>query len=98
MAPLMVYDETSTPGRPLDMLMMACELEEFGDPLAGVTPALSCTRSKTLRVNSGTRSMVSAEINWPTVELLLSTSEVASVTVTTSLTLPTRSAIFTVLI
>ena len=64
---------------------MADELEELGAPLAGVTPALSCTRSKTLRVSSGTRSMVSAEISWPTVELLVSTSEVVSVTVTTSL-------------
>ena len=59
MAPLMVYDETSTPGRPLEMLMMAYELDELGDPLAGVTPALNCTRSKTLRVSNGTRSMVS---------------------------------------
>ena len=45
MAPLMVYEETSTPGRPLEILMMASELEELGDPLAGVTPALNCTRS-----------------------------------------------------
>ena len=76
--------------------MMASELEELGDPLAGVTPALSCTRSYTLRVSSGTRSMVSDEISWPTVELLVSTSRCDPVTVTTSLTLPTRRAIFTV--
>ena len=40
--------------------------------------------------------MVSAEISWPTVELLVSTSAVASFTVTTSLTLPTFSARLTV--
>jgi len=75
---------------------MAKELEEFGAPLAGVTPALNWTRSKTLRVSSGTRSMVSDEINWPTVEFVVSTSDVASFTVTTSLTEPTFMAILTV--
>ena len=75
---------------------MAKELEEFGAPLAGVTPALSCTRSNTLRVSSGTRSMVSDEISWPTVELVVSTREVVSFTVTTSLTEPTFMAMLTV--
>ena len=93
----MVYDETSTPGRPLEILMMAYEVDELGAPLAGVTPALSCTRSKTLRVSSGTRSMICEEMSWPTVELLVSTSEEASDTVTTSVTLPTRSVMLTVL-
>src|ERR1035438_865878 len=96
MAPLTVYDDTSTPGRPLDMLMMACELEELGDPLAGGTPALSCTRSKTLRVSNGTRSMVAESINWPTVELLVSTSAGAVDTVTISFMLPTFREIFAV--
>src|ERR1035437_5530903 len=98
MAPLMVYDETLTPGRPNEILMMASELEELGDPLAGVTPALSCTRSYTSRDISGTRSMVSAEMSWPTVELLVSTRDVDSVTVTTSFTLPTRSAMLAVVV
>ena len=60
---MIVYEETSTPGRPLEMFSIANELEELGAPFAGVTPALNCTRSNTLRVNSGTRSMVSDEIN-----------------------------------
>ena len=34
----MVYDETSTPGRPLEMFSIANELDELGAPLAGVTP------------------------------------------------------------
>ena len=42
--------------------------------------------------------MVSAEINWPTVELLNSVRSLAPVTVTTSLAAPTRSAMFTSLI
>jgi hypothetical protein len=76
---------------------MAKELEELLAPLAGVTPVLSWMRSYTLRVSSGTRSMVSAEINWPTVELLVSTSDVVSFTVTTSLTWPTLRVRLTVL-
>ena len=40
--------------------------------------------------------MVSAEISWPTVELLDSTNAVAAFTVTTSLTLPIFSARLTV--
>lgn len=78
------------------MLMMASELEEFGDPLAGVTPALNCTRSYTLRVSSGTRSMVAASISCPTVELLVSTSEAEAFTVTTWLTLPNWKVMFSV--
>jgi hypothetical protein len=40
--------------------------------------------------------MVSEEMSCPTVELLVSTRDVDSATVTTSLTLPTRSAMLTV--
>ncbi len=40
--------------------------------------------------------MVSAEISWPTVELLVSTSEADSFTVTTSFTLPSVRVTFTV--
>jgi hypothetical protein len=59
------------------MFWIAKELEEFGDPLAGVTPALNWIKSKALRVRSGTRSMVSEVINCPTVELLVSARSLA---------------------
>ena len=95
----MVYDETSMPGRPEVMLSVEDTLvEELGVPLDGVTPALNCTRSKTLRVRRGTRSMVSAPMRAPTVELLVSTKDVLSVTVTTSFTLPTRNVILAVVV
>lgn len=77
--------------------MIATELEEFGAPLAGVTPALNCTRLYTFLVNNGTRSMVAAAISWPTVELLTSTRSFGAMTVITSLVLPTRRLKLTVL-
>ena len=41
--------------------------------------------------------MVSAEMSWPTVELLVSIGSTDAETVTVSLTLPTRRAMFTLL-
>jgi hypothetical protein len=51
-----------------------------------------------LRVSNGTRSMVSDEINCPTVELVVSTREEVSFTVTTSLTEPTFIVILAVVV
>ena len=80
------------------MFSIANELDELGAPFAGVTPGLNCTRSNTLRVSSGTRSIVSAVMSWPTVELLGSTRSTAALSVTTSEVAPTRNAMLTTVI
>ena len=75
--------------------MDCIESLELGEPLTAFTPALNWIRSKTLRDTKGTRSIASAGISEPTVELLGSTSSIPSVTVTVSVVAPTWRVILT---